>query len=182
MEKDFITTSQDSGKGDALVNINVKPNLNFKSREVNLDVNTLNGVHKSVKAIQSGIPLWACIHLFNKDNDNGTLRGITSDFSMGQYPNEHIDIESTSSSVYCSISLLADKSVLDIPEHELTIDTSNGVTTNFNHKFDYGNYNLYVYDGIDYNVYINYNDSMDITISENSNFDPILWEFTLNWY
>lgn len=37
-----------------------------------------------------------------------------------------------------SIALLALKSVLDVPEHELTIDLSNGITTIFNFKYDLG--------------------------------------------
>lgn len=80
-----------------------------------------------------------------------------------------------------SIALLVLKSVLDVPEQELTIDLSDGSTTMFNFKYDLGDYNLYVYDSSDGITVINANDSVDITISENSNFDPIWWEFSLNW-
>lgn len=100
---------------------------------------------------------------------------------MNNNPNEHVLIKSSSNKIYCSVAILALKSLLDVPEHELTIDTSNGATTMFNFKYDLGDYNLYLYDASDGNIYINANDSVDITISENSNFDPIWWEFSLNW-
>lgn len=179
MEKEFITTSQDSGKGDALVNVNVKPNPNFKSREVNLDVSNSKGIHRNVKAIQSGIPIWASIHFIN--NDGKILEVITSGFTMTNYPCEHVKISSDSSILYCSVALLVLKSLLDVPGNELTIDTTNGVTTYFDHKYNLGDYNLYVYGDNNHEIFIDPQDSVDVTISENSNFDPIWWEFTLNW-
>ena len=100
---------------------------------------------------------------------------------MVNYPNEHVLIKSSSNIILLSIALLALKSVLDVPEHELTIDLSNGNTTIFNFKYDLGDYNLYVYDSSDGNAAIDANDSIDVTISENSNFDPIWWKFSLNW-
>lgn len=71
--------------------------------------------------------------------------------------------------------------MLDVPGNELTIDTTNGVTTYFDHKYNLGDYNLYVYGDNNHGIFIDPQDSVDVTISENSNFDPIWWEFTLNW-
>lgn len=152
----------------------------MKSRSTTLNFSAAGGeALETVNAVQAGIPLWASIHIVN--DDNTFAKAITSGFTMANYPCEHVLIKSSSNSMLVSIALLTLKSVLDVPEHELTIDLSKGITTNFNFKYDLGDYNLYVYDSSDGNAVISANDSVDITISENSNFDPILWEFSLNW-
>lgn len=150
----------------------------MKSRSTTLNFSAA-GALETANVIQAGIPLWASIHLLNEDNTFS--RAMTSGFSMNNYPNEHVLIKSSSNKICCSVAVLALKSLLDVPEHELTIDASNGVTTMFNFKYDLGDYNLYLYDASDRNIYIDANDSVDVTISENSNFDPIWWEFSLNW-
>lgn len=151
----------------------------MKSRSTTFNFSATGQVLETVNVVQTGIPLWASIHIVN--DDNTFAEAITSGFTMVNYPNEHVLIKSSSNTMLVSIALLALKSVLDVPEHELTIDLSNGNTTIFNFKYDLGDYNLYVYDSSDGIAVINANDSVDITISENSNFDPILWEFSLNW-
>lgn len=56
MKKDFITVSQDSGQGDASVNITADPNFGISKRSLQLFTKTSDGTFDILNVFQEGVP------------------------------------------------------------------------------------------------------------------------------